>query len=223
MLYVKDGVPPVFSDPLSILMWKGIRPELDADGERWDTKNAQRRYAVWCREAKKNGIAVPEFEIWRAMLDNGSYRMLSTDNRPITEDNESYPIPYQSIPDQSIPDQSIPDQNTAAPHPDGVQSGEKRGKIFGQDSNAYKLASFLADSISQRMPSTERADENTIQAWAREFEKCRKQDKHQWEEIEDVLIWSQRDKFWQANILTGKKFRRNYMNLLARMQRDEQR
>lgn len=108
------------------------------------------------------------------------------------------------------------------PTPDGAGNADrKRGKVFGPDSNAYKLASLLADSIAERMPTTERADERQIQSWALDFDRCRRLDKHPWAEIEALLIWSQEDTFWQGNILSGGKFRRQYLTLLAQKQRGE--
>lgn len=88
---------------------------------------------------------------------------------------------------------------------------------FAKDSKPYLLAVFLGKRIKKRLPSTEFPDETKLQAWADAFDKCNRLDGHPWDEIKMVLKFSQDDQFWQANILSGKKFRAKYIELLAKM------
>ena len=88
---------------------------------------------------------------------------------------------------------------------------------FSKDSKPYMLAMFLGKRIKKRLPSTEPPKENTLQSWADAFDKCNRLDGHSWDEIKQVLKFSQDDPFWQANILSGKKFRAKYVELLAKM------
>lgn len=90
-------------------------------------------------------------------------------------------------------------------------------KEFPQDHKAYLLAKYLADRIQKRMPTAQPADEKKLQAWADAIDKCNRLDGHPWDEIKLVLKFSQEDSFWQANILSGKKFREKYLQLLAKM------
>ena len=79
------------------------------------------------------------------------------------------------------------------------------------------LAVFLGKRIHMRLPSTALPDEKRLQSWADAIDKCNRIDGHPWDEIKLVLKFSQDDPFWQANILSGKKFREKYVELLAKM------
>lgn len=95
---------------------------------------------------------------------------------------------------------------------------KKRKKQFPQDSYAYMLAAYLANRIAQRCPTIRAPDEKALQRWADAFDKCNRIDGHDWDEIKYVLKFSQDDTFWQANILSGQKFREKYVQLLSKMQ-----
>lgn len=95
---------------------------------------------------------------------------------------------------------------------------KKRKKLFPQDSYAYMLAAYLANRIVQRCPTIRAPDEKALQRWSDAFDKCNRIDGHDWDEIKYVLKFSQDDTFWQANILSGQKFREKYVQLLSKMQ-----
>lgn len=90
-------------------------------------------------------------------------------------------------------------------------------KVFNHGETAYKAARWLADEIERRLSTCKPYTENQIQAWALDFDRCNRLDGHPWEEINDVLAFSQNDGFWKRNILSGSKFRKQYIALLAQM------
>lgn len=94
---------------------------------------------------------------------------------------------------------------------------QKQKKIFEHEETPYKAARWLATQIEQRLPTCKPYSENQLQSWAQEFDRCNRIDGHPWEEINDVLSFSQSDSFWQQNILSGGKFRKQYITLLAKM------
>lgn len=97
-------------------------------------------------------------------------------------------------------------------------AGTKRPKqVFEHDSLPYRAARWLADQIEERLPNCTPHTEATLQNWAADFDKCHRLDKHDWEDINAVLQFSQFDPFWQTNILSGGKFRKQYTQLLAKM------
>lgn len=100
---------------------------------------------------------------------------------------------------------------------------KKQKKQFPQESYAYMLAVYLANRISQRCPTVKPPGEKTLQRWADAFDKCNRIDGHDWDEIKYVLRFSQDDTFWQANILSGQKFREKYVQLLSKMQQQSRR
>lgn len=97
-------------------------------------------------------------------------------------------------------------------------AGTKRPKqVFEHDSLPYRAARWLADQIEDRLPNCTAHSEKTLQNWAADFDKCHRLDGHSWEDIDKVLQFSQFDSFWQSNILSGGKFRKQYTQLLAKM------
>lgn len=97
-------------------------------------------------------------------------------------------------------------------------TGTKKPKqVFEPDSLPYRAARWLADQIEERLPNCTPHSETTLQNWAADFDKCHRLDGHSWEDIDKVLQFSQFDSFWQSNILSGGKFRKQYTQLLAKM------
>lgn len=89
-------------------------------------------------------------------------------------------------------------------------------KIFSPEDKEYLLAEYLSKKISERLNKPLK-DEKTLQKWSAEFEKMIRLDKYSIEEIKEVLIFSQNHDFWQSNILSASKFRKQYLTLLAQM------
>lgn len=125
-----------------------------------------------------------------------------TDNQQATNNNQ------RSKEVNNILMSELSDESTDRP---------KQKKTFEHEENPYKAARWLADQIEARMPTCKKYTENQLQAWALDFDRCSRLDGHPWEEINDVLSFSQSDSFWQQNILAGGSFRKNYVKLLARM------
>ncbi len=97
-------------------------------------------------------------------------------------------------------------------------AGTKKPKqVFEPDSLPYRAARWLADQIEARLLNCTPHSEAILQSWAADFDKCHRLDKHDWEDINAVLQFSQLDPFWQTNILSGGKFRKQYTQLLAKM------
>lgn len=104
--------------------------------------------------------------------------------------------------------------NSLVPPPAGTK---KPKQVFEHDSLPYRAARWLADQIEERLPNCTAHSEATLQSWAADFDKCHRLDKHSWEDINAVLQFSQSDSFWQSNILSGGKFRKQFTQLLAKM------
>ena len=86
----------------------------------------------------------------------------------------------------------------------------KTKDIYLDDSDAYKLASYLFKKILERNPTHKRPN---MQKWAKEIDvllTTEKRDKH---EVAEVIAWCQSDSFWQNNILSTSKLREKYDQL----------
>ena len=90
-------------------------------------------------------------------------------------------------------------------------------KEFSHDSKAYKCARWLSKQVLARYPCLKPHDEKTLQTWAADIDKCNRIDGYEWEDISDVIRFSQEDKFWQQNIRSGAAVRKQFETLLVKM------
>lgn len=118
-----------------------------------------------------------------------------------------------SVP-ENVPHNKNETKTTSLVSPNG---STKTKPTFEHGSLPYRAARWLADQIEERLPSCTPHSETTLQNWAADFDKCHRLDGHSWEDIDKVLQFSQFDSFWQSNILSGGKFRKQYTQLLAKM------
>lgn len=80
--YAELGILPEFDGMLGVA-WDFIQPRLDRDGEAYEKSVAQKRYATYCRQCKKNGEEPMPFESWEAaQADDGCNRLITADNEP---------------------------------------------------------------------------------------------------------------------------------------------
>ena len=77
--YGRDGTAPDFKNPVLSVVWPFIRGAVDRDGENYDGKVAQRRYAVYVRETKKRGEVPMSFDDWKVSVDIGNERSMVPD------------------------------------------------------------------------------------------------------------------------------------------------
>ena len=118
-----------------------------------------------------------------------------------------------SVP-ENVPHNKNETKTTSLVSPNG---STKTKPTFEHGSLPYRAPRWLADQIEERLPNCTAHSETTLQNWAADFDKCHRLDGHSWEDIDKVLQFSQFDSFWQSNILSGGKFRKQYTQLLAKM------
>jgi uncharacterized protein YdaU (DUF1376 family) len=96
----------------------------------------------------------------------------------------------------------------------------KRG-LVEPSPDAFLFASLLADSILERKKdflwlANGRGDKVRF-AWAQEFDRMLRIDGREPERLRAVLLWSQEDSFWNKNILSASKFRKQFDQLEMKM------
>ena len=100
-----------------------------------------------------------------------------------------------------------------------TQDRRDKGNIsFSPDGEAYRCALFLAKKIHQRLPKSKPQTEAILQKWADQMDKLHRIDGYEWETIAEVLDFSQRDDFWNTVILSAGKFRKQFTQLMARLE-----
>ena len=79
LLYAENGTEPEFEDAMLGMAWYFIAPRIDKDGEVYDEKVEQKKYAVYCREAKKKEMAPLPFDAWKELSEDERQHLLSND------------------------------------------------------------------------------------------------------------------------------------------------
>lgn len=88
---------------------------------------------------------------------------------------------------------------------------------YADDSPFLKLAELLFERIKTRNPKHKKPN---LQSWADDVRKTIELDDRTNDEYLQVLEWSQRDLFWQTNILSPAKLRKQFDTLTLQMQSD---
>ena len=112
----------------------------------------------------------------------------------------------------------IKTQTLSLPDPARADSDEQYSAgSYGYDSKPYKLAAWLDRKLGERCMYYKPKSEKQLQKWAKTFDLMHQQDGIPWDPMRDVLAWSQEDCFWQDNIQSPDKFRKQFVQLEARM------
>ena len=85
---------------------------------------------------------------------------------------------------------------------------------FGQNSDEFRLSELLLSLIKKRNPSHKDPD---LQSWSKHIDYMIRIDKRQVSEIEKIIKACQQDPFWQNNILSTEKLRKQYDQLKLKM------
>lgn len=78
------------------------------------------------------------------------------------------------------------------------------------------LATLLRDRIQTNTPTFK---EPNLNMWAKHVRLMRERDKRTPDQIRYLIEWSQKDPFWQANILSTSKLREKFDTLVAQVKR----
>lgn len=79
-----------------------------------------------------------------------------------------------------------------------------------------ELATSLFELIQANTPTFK---EPNLQSWAKHVRLMRERDKRTPEQIQYLINWSQKDTFWQGNILSTSKLREKFDQLVAQVKR----
>ena len=85
---------------------------------------------------------------------------------------------------------------------------------FSDDSNEYRLSNYLLNHILKRKPDHKQPN---LQKWSKTASVMLRRDNRSTETIKDVIRWCQNDEFWQNNILSMDKLRKQFDQLEMKM------
>jgi len=97
-----------------------------------------------------------------------------------------------------------------------VKNDKKNKKTtYSENSGEFRVASYLFKHIRKRKPDYKQPD---LQKWSEHADKMIRIDKRPIEQIRGVIKWCQLDEFWQNNILSVAKLRKQYDQLVLKME-----
>lgn len=103
------------------------------------------------------------------------------------------------------------------PPPPPAPKTRKKPPAFAEDSIPYQLANLLFRFVQIRIPT---AKEPNLQTWAYDADLLIRADGRSVEDVERVLRYSQKNPFWQRNILSIDKLRKHFDRLTMEMQNE---
>ncbi|MBS3809779.1 MAG: replication protein [Desulfobacterales bacterium] len=132
-----------------------------------------------------------DYEQWEAVTKNGD-----------TPNNGDRGVPNNGV-------KPVPNNGDHKRKKETIQK-----KLFSSEQIEYRLANYLFNHIKKNNPN---AKTPNLQSWARHVDLMIRRDNRQPEEIKTVIEWCQKDSFWYANILSTKKLREKYDQLVLKM------
>ncbi len=81
---------------------------------------------------------------------------------------------------------------------------------YSQNSNEFRLSSLLIERIIKRKPDFKKPN---LQSWAGHIDKMIRLDNRKPARIREIIQWCQSDDFWQNNILSTAKLRKQFDKL----------
>lgn len=93
----------------------------------------------------------------------------------------------------------------------------RQRKAYAKDSSPYKMAIFLFSKIRDW---TDKVNEPDYQLWADECRKILELDKRDKEQVKAIIEWATSHEFWQKNILSPSKLRKQFERLGVEMDSD---
>ena len=155
---------------------------------------------------------------WNARLENGmrgAYAGHSGENPPSPSPLPS-PVPEPSPEPVPVPFHS---SQPAPATGNAEQRKEKPEPAFAEDSEAYKLAVLMRNTLKANVPTLK---EPNLQTWARSFDVALRNDERMAEApfVAEVVKWACSDGFWRANIQSPDKLRQKFDQLTAKMENE---
>jgi len=86
--------------------------------------------------------------------------------------------------------------------------------ISCRNSDAVRLSRLLLNQILSRKPDFKKPN---LQIWVKDLDLLLRDDHRRPEKVEQVILWSQSDPFWQSNILSVRKLRQQFDCLELKM------
>jgi len=121
-------------------------------------------------------------------------------------------------------------QETPESSDDDISGDNIKEPKYNEDSSPYKAALYLRNRILENNPRArvprDDPEDPLMQKWAQEMDRLHRigppggTQGYSWQEIRDLIDFSQDDDFWRANILSASKLREKCVQLENQMKRN---
>lgn len=98
-------------------------------------------------------------------------------------------------------------------------SPKSKHRTYEPDDKNYQLASYMLETIRSVNPNVYPVDaknQPNLQSWANDIRLTHERDARTYEQIKELIDWSQNDSFWRKNILSPAKLRKQFGNLISK-------
>jgi phage replication O-like protein O len=145
----------------------------------------------------------------RSIMLNKNYdEWISKPNNRVPKSGTPLEFPNQELHSSQIGDSRVPKSGTKK------ERLKERKKEILPSSETYQLSELLYSLILARDPVAKKPN---MQKWAEHIEKLNRIDKRPFQEIREIIEWSQRDQFWKINIRSADSLREKYPRLRDQM------
>jgi len=112
------------------------------------------------------------------------------------------------------PNTKSDNKKTTKCHQNDTDKNNKNEKKYNENSIEFYLSNLLFELIKKR---DEKIKEPDFNKWANHINKIIRLDNRTPDEIKSVIIWTQQNDFWQNNILSTDKLRKQFEQLFLQM------
>lgn len=167
------------------------------------------------RHLKERGYL--EVELIRNGKEIKTRKLIPNNNRVNTPNNPTVkgctPYGYQGI------NPTVKGNNTSNNNTSNNNSSKSKVRTYESDDPNLKLANYLLSKIRERNSNVYPMDSKNqpdTQKWANDIRLMHERDARSYEDIKRIIEWCQQDSFWQDNILSASKLRKQFKQLVAK-------
>lgn len=181
------------------------------------------------RLSAETGLTIDEVRTALRHLKSTNEVTMQTTNRESIIKVLNYNV-YQTLEDavSRTASQTEPIQNPAysQPIPNRTEEEDKEvknissstqspSKKFDENSNEMKLCLLLAERMRRNNPDCKLPDDD-FQNWCKHVDYMIRLDNRTPKQIQDMILFSQKDPFWQGTVLSAKKLRQQFDTLVLK-------
>lgn len=157
-------------------------------------------------------------------VDNGNrkYTLITIVNWDLYQSNDNESNSKVTVSKQSL-ETNNNDKNDK--NDINISSSRKKPRFYSEDDRYYKMAVYFHNKVKEVAAINNKEHlvrDANLQKWADEFRKIVELDKRDTKELKQIIDWATSDPFWQTNILSPSKLRKQYVNLAMQMSRPRQ-